>query len=162
VELKDLRGDLQMHTNATDGKGTIDEMAEAARQLGYEYIAITDHSKRVTMALGLDPKRPRAQWKTVDTRNAQHKGPTILNGRVPARAERPPRAHGPPRHAGRGGETKRRALRAIDRQPSAEQSRVHEVRGGPGAARGARGGGYPQHSIPGRVSARAQEGGQAV
>ncbi len=78
VEVKDVRGDLQMHTNATDGKGTIDEMAEAARQLGYEYIAITDHSKRVTMALGFDPKRLREQWKTVDAWNAQHKGLTIL------------------------------------------------------------------------------------
>src|SRR5205807_1704581 len=54
VEVKDIRGDLQMHTSATDGKGTIEDMAHAARALGYEYIAITDHSKRVTMALGLD------------------------------------------------------------------------------------------------------------
>ena len=78
VELKDIRGDLQMHTNATDGKGTIDEMAAAARQLDYEYIAITDHSKRVTMALGLDPKRLREQWKTIDEWNATGRGLTIL------------------------------------------------------------------------------------
>jgi len=78
VERADLRGDLQMHTSATDGKGTIDEMAAAARQLGYEYIAITDHSKRVTMALGLDPKRLREQWKAIDAWNAGATGLTIL------------------------------------------------------------------------------------
>ena len=78
VELADIRGDLQMHTSATDGKATIDEMAHAARALGYEYIAITDHSKRVTMALGLDPKRLRAQWKAVDAWNAEERGFTIL------------------------------------------------------------------------------------
>ncbi len=78
VERADIRGDLQMHTSATDGKGTIDEMAAAARQLGYEYIAITDHSKRVTMALGLDPKRLREQWKAIDAWNAKHEGFTIL------------------------------------------------------------------------------------
>src|SRR5947207_980708 len=54
VEVNDIRGDLQMHTSATDGKGTIEEMAHAARWMGYECIAITDHSKRVTMTLGLD------------------------------------------------------------------------------------------------------------
>jgi len=78
VEVKDVRGDLQMHTSATDGKGTIDDMAHAARALGYEYIAITDHSKRVTMALGLDAKRLREQWKAVDAWNATSRGFTIL------------------------------------------------------------------------------------
>src|SRR2546422_870984 len=70
VELDEIRGDLQMHTSATDGKGTIEDMAHAARALGYQYIAITDHSKRVTMALGLDAKRLRAQWKAIDVWNA--------------------------------------------------------------------------------------------
>src|SRR5690242_6856356 len=74
VELDEIRGDLQMHTSATDGKGTIDEMAHAARALGYQYIAITDHSKRVTMALGLDPKRLREQWASIDARNATSYG----------------------------------------------------------------------------------------
>ena len=78
VELSDIRGDLQMHTSATDGKGTIEEMADAARGLGYEYIAITDHSKRVTMAFGLDPKRLREQWKVVDELNTKAGGLTIL------------------------------------------------------------------------------------
>lgn len=54
VELSQIRGDLQSHTNATDGSSSIRDMAEAAVTHGYEYFAITDHSKRVTMAKGLD------------------------------------------------------------------------------------------------------------
>ncbi len=78
VELDEIRGDLQMHTSATDGKGTIDEMAHAARALGYGYIAITDHSKRVTMALGFDAQRLREQWKTIDAWNKTSRDFTIL------------------------------------------------------------------------------------
>src|SRR3989440_4256932 len=65
VELADVRGDLQMHTSATDGRGTIAEMADAAGALKYEDIAITDHSKRVTMALGLDAKPLREQGRAI-------------------------------------------------------------------------------------------------
>jgi DNA polymerase (family 10) len=57
VELGDLRGDLHMHTTATDGRATLREMAEAAAALGYEYIAITDHSKALAMSNGLDEER---------------------------------------------------------------------------------------------------------
>jgi DNA polymerase (family 10) len=57
VELQDIRGDLHMHTTATDGRATLREMAESAAALGYEYIAITDHSKALAMANGLDEKR---------------------------------------------------------------------------------------------------------
>ena len=57
VELADIRGDLQMHTVASDGKNSIEEMAEAAQALGYEYIGLTDHSKAVTVANGMDEKR---------------------------------------------------------------------------------------------------------
>ena len=57
VSLGDLRGDLHMHTTATDGRATLREMAEAAAGLGYEYIAITDHSKALAMANGLDETR---------------------------------------------------------------------------------------------------------
>src|SRR5438445_3283416 len=78
VTLQDIRGDLQMHTNATDGQATIDDMAHAARVLGYQYIAITDHSKRVTMAHGLDAKRLREQWRGIDERNGASRGFTIL------------------------------------------------------------------------------------
>jgi DNA polymerase (family 10) len=57
IEQADLRGDLHMHTNATDGRNTIREMAEAALACGYQYIAITDHSKNLAMTNGLDEKR---------------------------------------------------------------------------------------------------------
>jgi DNA polymerase (family 10) len=57
IELSDIRGDLHMHTTETDGRATLQEMAEAASALGYQYIAITDHSKALAMANGLDEKR---------------------------------------------------------------------------------------------------------
>lgn len=57
IELADIRGDLHMHTDATDGRNTIREMAEAALARGYEYIAITDHSKNLAMTNGLDDRR---------------------------------------------------------------------------------------------------------
>src|SRR5260370_13325359 len=57
IELSDIRGDLHMHTTETDGRATLEEMAEAARALGYEYIAITDHSKALPMANGLAEQR---------------------------------------------------------------------------------------------------------
>lgn len=57
IENRDIRGDLHMHTTETDGRASLEEMAEAARALGYEYVAITDHSKALAMANGLDEKR---------------------------------------------------------------------------------------------------------
>ena len=71
IELNDIVGDLHMHTTATDGKASIEEMADAARALGLKYIAITDHSKRVAMANGLDDKRLLAQWNEIDKINAK-------------------------------------------------------------------------------------------
>jgi len=68
VTLEEIRGDLQMHTDASDGKATLPEMAEAAHGLGYAYIAITDHSPRMSMA-GQTPAELRAQWKQIDTLN---------------------------------------------------------------------------------------------
>ncbi|MCR9233810.1 MAG: DNA polymerase/3'-5' exonuclease PolX [bacterium] len=75
IELKQIRGDLHMHTTATDGKASIQEMAEGALAKGYQYIAITDHSKRVTMANGLDAERLRAHWKEIE--KVQKKVPDI-------------------------------------------------------------------------------------
>ena len=60
IQLDQIRGDLHMHTTETDGRATLEEMAEAARQLGYQYIAITDHSKSLAMANGLDEQRVSA------------------------------------------------------------------------------------------------------
>ncbi len=57
IELGDIRGDLHMHTRESDGRATLEEMAATARGLGYEYIAITDHSKALAMANGLDERR---------------------------------------------------------------------------------------------------------
>ncbi len=73
IELNDLRGDLHMHTTATDGTASIAEMAEAAIAMGLDYIAITDHSKRVSMARGLDETRALAQWKEVKKVRAKFK-----------------------------------------------------------------------------------------
>lgn len=80
VELSDIRGDMHMHTTATDGKATIREMAEAAKSRGLKYIAITDHSKRVSMANGLDEEKLRAHWKEIDAVNDEVKGIQILKG----------------------------------------------------------------------------------
>jgi len=75
VELEDILGDLQMHTPASDGRNTIEEMGEAAKALGYEYIALTDHSQAVTVANGMDEKRTLAQIKKI--REAQQRVPGI-------------------------------------------------------------------------------------
>jgi len=80
VELGDIRGDLHCHSTWTDGTATIEEMAEAARQRGLKYLAITDHSRRVSMAGGLDPKRLRRQWAEIDRLNERLKGITLLKG----------------------------------------------------------------------------------
>jgi DNA polymerase (family 10) len=80
VEIADLKGDLHTHTKATDGRNTIQEMAEAARARGLEYLAITDHSRRLTMAKGLDPKRLFEQIEEIDRLNATSIGITLLKG----------------------------------------------------------------------------------
>ncbi len=80
VELRDLRGDLHMHTTATDGTATITEMIAAAKARGLKYIAITDHSQRVSMANGLDPQRLRAHWKEIDRIRKRISGIEVLCG----------------------------------------------------------------------------------
>jgi DNA polymerase (family X) len=69
IQLSDIRGDLHMHTTATDGVNSIEEMKAAAIARGLSYIAITDHSKRVSMARGLDAERVLAQWREIDAIN---------------------------------------------------------------------------------------------
>ncbi|MCU0961368.1 MAG: DNA polymerase/3'-5' exonuclease PolX [Pirellulaceae bacterium] len=68
---RDVRGDLHMHTTATDGVDSLPDMVAAAQRRGWEYVAITDHSQRVTMARGLDPHRLLAQWREIDALQAQ-------------------------------------------------------------------------------------------
>ncbi|PNT89541.1 DNA polymerase/3'-5' exonuclease PolX [Coxiella burnetii] len=80
ITLKDIRGDLHCHTNATDGKYSLEAMAEAAQTRGYRYMAITDHSKHLSVARGLDKKRLIEQIKMIDKLNGKLKGFTILKG----------------------------------------------------------------------------------
>ncbi|HUG92639.1 MAG TPA: DNA polymerase/3'-5' exonuclease PolX [Planctomycetaceae bacterium] len=80
VEIGDIRGDLHMHTTASDGQATIREMADAAKARGLKYIAITDHSKRVSMARGLDATRLRQHWKEIERVRGQVSGIEILRG----------------------------------------------------------------------------------
>ncbi len=76
----EIRGDLHVHSNWTDGTATIEAMAEAALARGYEYVALTDHSRRVTMAHGLDPGRLLRQIHEIDRLNSKATGLTILKG----------------------------------------------------------------------------------
>ena len=78
VTLDDIRGDLQTHTSATDGNYSLEEMAEAGKDLGYDYYAVTDHSKKVAMAQGLDEKRLAEQIKEIDRLNEKMKGFRVL------------------------------------------------------------------------------------
>ena len=80
IEVDDLCGDLHMHTTETDGKATLREMVAAAQSRGLKYIAITDHSKRVTMARGLDSVRLRKQWSEIDALNSTLKNFRVLKG----------------------------------------------------------------------------------
>ena len=80
VELEQIRGDLHMHTTETDGRATLAEMAEAGRAHGYEYIAITDHSKALAMANGLDEKRAVAFAAQVREINRGEIGIHVFSG----------------------------------------------------------------------------------
>lgn len=76
LELADLKGDLHMHTTASDGSASIIEMAQAAAARGHYYICITDHSPRVAVANGLTAERLLRQWEEIDRINAL--GPPVL------------------------------------------------------------------------------------
>jgi DNA polymerase (family 10) len=80
VELTDIRGDLHMHTTETDGRATLEEMAQAALTRGYEYIAITDHSKALAMSNGLDEARAVAFAKQVREINRNGPGIRVFSG----------------------------------------------------------------------------------
>jgi DNA polymerase (family 10) len=80
VELEDIRGDLQMHTTASDGKTSVEEMAAAAAARGYKYILITDHSKAVTVANGLDEKRAVENIKRIHAARKKVKNIEIWAG----------------------------------------------------------------------------------
>jgi DNA polymerase (family 10) len=80
VSVSDIRGDLHVHSGWTDGTASIEAMAAAAQACGYEYMALTDHSRRVAMAHGLDPARVSRQIREIDKLNSKLKGFTILKG----------------------------------------------------------------------------------
>lgn len=78
IELEDIKGDLQTHTNYTDGIYSLDKMVKAAEDMGYDYYAISDHSKRVSMAGGLDEKKLAEQIENIDELNSKNKKLKIL------------------------------------------------------------------------------------
>jgi DNA polymerase (family 10) len=82
VELRDIKGDFHMHSNWSDGLHSLEEMAEACYQLGYQYMVIGDHSQSARVANGLDPARYREQFKLVERLNQYYnpKGFYILRG----------------------------------------------------------------------------------
>jgi len=78
VEIADIRGDLHCHTTATDGRDTLEAMARAAAARGYEYISANDHSKRVSIAHGMDRRRLLQQVRAIDKLNAKLQGIEVL------------------------------------------------------------------------------------
>jgi len=80
IGVEDLRGDLHTHTKATDGHATLEEMAKAAKEHGYDYLAITDHSKKVTMAHGLNVRRLAEQIEAIDRLNGKFNDILLLKG----------------------------------------------------------------------------------
>jgi len=80
IELEDIKGDLHVHTNASDGDCDISEMALAAKKMGYKYICITDHSRSSAIANGLSAKRLAQQIRQIRKLNEKIKGITIFAG----------------------------------------------------------------------------------
>ena len=95
ITVEDLKGDLQMHTTASDGRNTLEEMTEAARRLGHQYIAITDHGPYLAMTNGLNAERLAARIDEIDALNETLKGH--------ARAQKHRGRYPPGRHAGSAG-----------------------------------------------------------
>jgi len=80
IELESIRGDLHAHTEATDGRASLKEMVEAARSLGYSYLAITEHSQAVTVARGFDRERLERQIEEIDKLTDEYAGFRIFKG----------------------------------------------------------------------------------
>lgn len=80
VRLEEIKGDLHSHTNRTDGKNTLEEMARAAAERGYEYLAVTDHSKHASIAGGLTEEEVWEQIREIDALNKKLNGLTLLKG----------------------------------------------------------------------------------
>jgi DNA polymerase (family 10) len=80
VGYNDIKGDLHCHTNQSDGENTIEEMAQAAKKLGYEYVGISDHTKFLKIVNGLDEKRLEKRIKEIDRLNEKEKSFKVLKG----------------------------------------------------------------------------------
>ena len=80
IEAGELKGDLHLHTAAADGRNSLEEMVAAARMLGLEYVAVAEHSRRASMAHGLDAARLRQQRDAIDRINAKSNGIRVLKG----------------------------------------------------------------------------------
>ncbi|MBD3378973.1 MAG: DNA polymerase/3'-5' exonuclease PolX [Candidatus Omnitrophica bacterium] len=80
VSTDDIRGDLHVHTKLTDGKYTLEEMARAAKERGYEYVGVTEHSKHLTVAGGLKAKEVEREIRRVDKLNKKLRKITVLKG----------------------------------------------------------------------------------
>lgn len=80
VEQGDLKGDLHMHSTWSDGRNTLEEMVEACETRGYDYMAITDHSKALAMVEGLDAEKLKRQWVEIDEVQSSHPDIRILKG----------------------------------------------------------------------------------
>lgn len=80
IQLSDIRGDLHMHSTWSDGKASVKEMMEASAELGYDYIALTDHSKALAMTGGLDEEKLARQWEELDSLEGTVPGLTLLRG----------------------------------------------------------------------------------
>jgi DNA polymerase (family X) len=78
IRVEDMKGDLHCHTTDSDGRSSLLDMVRAAAERGYEYLSITDHSKRVIVANGLDEKRLRAQIRKIDALNEKLDGLVVL------------------------------------------------------------------------------------
>jgi DNA polymerase (family 10) len=80
IEFSDLNGDLHIHTDYSDGRNSLRDMALAAKQRGYKYLAVTEHSDRLKIAGGLDPPKLLKQMEEIDLLNEELKGLTLLKG----------------------------------------------------------------------------------
>jgi len=80
VEMKDIRGDLQMHSTYSDSEATIEELAREGQRLGYEYILLTDHSRTAAYAHGMEIPRLQKQWREIERLNKKFKGFRVLKG----------------------------------------------------------------------------------
>jgi DNA polymerase (family 10) len=80
IELEDPKGDLQSHSTWSDGRFTIEQMAEEARERGLRYLAVTDHSQGLGIARGLTPERVHEQWREIDALNRRWSDFVVLKG----------------------------------------------------------------------------------